>query len=71
MELDGLWSLEDLLPRFLTYLVCKLTLVVGEEFSCECWLGSVVFCHMGTAVRLLVFPHSMVAELESGLEGRK
>ena len=68
MGLDGLWSL---FPRLLTYLVCELALVVSWEFSCDCWLGAMVSCHMGTSVRLLVLPHSMVAELESGLEGRK
>lgn len=58
MELDGLSQLrlEDLLPRLFTYLVGKLAVVVGWEFSCKCWLGALVSLRVSASMRLLVLP---------------
>lgn len=74
IELDGLsWLvLEDIFPGFLIHLVGKLAVVIGCEFSVDCWLKALVSRHVGTSTRLLVLPYSMVGEFqESILKGRK
>ena len=61
-EFDGLWNLENVLPRLLNCLIHKLALVVHWEFSYKSWRGALDSIHMGTSTRLSGLPLNVVVE---------